>query len=384
MNLLYIGEIDFCQNNSAAVVRVLNNCKSIVCNGYNRIKLVGLGNKPISKLDSFDVFSVRKGNSIFVKFLNYCFRGFQFVLLINKSKTNTDGVIYYGSSARILIPLIVYCRFNRIKIITDIVEWYDYTHLPFGRFGPIALDVHLTMKILIPACDGIIAISSYLENYYKQKANNIIRVPILIGNKEEMEIDSSIPSFFGGEKIHLIYAGYPGKKESLKNLLLALDAINKDDIKMHLHLVGISKNEFAKLYKISKENHISLYGKLPRAEVKRYLRNADFSVLFRPYKRFANAGFPTKFVESLSEGLPVIANLTSDLNLYLKDGYNGYIAKDDSVSSIIEVLQKINKLDEDMINTFKLNAIESAKIHFSFKLYSEKFDSFFKNLFSEA
>ena len=37
------------------------------------------------------------------------------------------------------------------------------------------------------------------------------------------------------------------------------------------------------------------------------------------------AGFPTKFVESISCGVPVIMNDTSDIRQYLSDGKNGIL-----------------------------------------------------------
>jgi len=55
------------------------------------------------------------------------------------------------------------------------------------------------------------------------------------------------------------------------------------------------------------------------------VRHADFSLLLRNEARYSRAGFPTKFVESLAVGTPVIANLTSDLHRYLKEGDTGFI-----------------------------------------------------------
>jgi hypothetical protein len=69
-------------------------------------------------------------------------------------------------------------------------------------------------------------------------------------------------------------------------------------------------------------------GRIPRPQVLEELSKADFTVLMRSEEqRYAKAGFPTKFVESLATATPVIANSTSDLGMYLKDGENGYVVK---------------------------------------------------------
>ena len=80
------------------------------------------------------------------------------------------------------------------------------------------------------------------------------------------------------------------------------------------------------------------------------------------------SGFPTKFVESLSFGRPVIANGTSDILCYLKDGYNGYVVNDFSIKSLVDTLNKVldNKNANDSIYE---SAHASAKEYFGINSY---------------
>lgn len=380
MNVFYFGEIDFCENNSAAVVRVLNNCRSIRKSGLFNVQIIGKGNFKYINIDGFNVLSLKKGKSLLSKLLYYGCRSLQLIRTLSTSRKKIDIVVYYGASSRILLPLLIFCRLYKIKLIADVVEWYDYSHLPLGRYGPFALDVHLVMTKLIPACDGAITISQFLENYYRNRNVFLLRIPILINVEEEPEFKPHEPSTVGTRPIHLICAGHFGKKESLANLLHAVNEANADSINIYLHIIGITLNEFKSKFGTQKTNYIIIYGKLPRSKVKEHLSKADFSVLFRPNKRFANAGFPTKFVESLSVGLPVLANITSDLHMYLQDGYNGFVAKDDSVKSIAEVLHKVIILEPSQISTMKINAKISAKEYFDYKKYSDEFDEFFSKI----
>ena len=64
---------------------------------------------------------------------------------------------------------------------------------------------------------------------------------------------------------------------------------------------------------------------MARANALQIVRAADFTVLLRPDARFAHAGFPTKLVESLSLGVPVLANVTSDISEYVRDGREGIL-----------------------------------------------------------
>ena len=54
------------------------------------------------------------------------------------------------------------------------------------------------------------------------------------------------------------------------------------------------------------------------------------------------AGFPTKFVESISCCTPLITTLSSNIGDYLFDGHNGFVVDDKHPLS--EVIEKVAKL----------------------------------------
>jgi glycosyltransferase involved in cell wall biosynthesis len=74
---------------------------------------------------------------------------------------------------------------------------------------------------------------------------------------------------------------------------------------------------------------------MPRPDVPGLLAQCDFMPLLRPNQRYAEAGFPTKVVESLAVGVPVVANLTGDLGEYLLDGENAFVAENWSVEAFV-------------------------------------------------
>ena len=83
------------------------------------------------------------------------------------------------------------------------------------------------------------------------------------------------------------------------------------------------------------------------------------------------AGFPTKFVEAISVGTAVIANDTSDLKLYLKDGKNGYMINADKME---ENIRKILLAEKD---------IEVESDTFDYKKYIKKFEDFYSKVNQE-
>jgi glycosyltransferase involved in cell wall biosynthesis len=99
----------------------------------------------------------------------------------------------------------------------------------------------------------------------------------------------------------------------------------------------------------------------------------DFFDFLRPTKKYAMAGFPTKFVESLGAGCPVITNYTSDLDLYLKNGFNGFVVKDLNIESILEIFNTLDSLSFDKLDEMKKNAYQTAEKHFHFSNFENQF-----------
>lgn len=55
---------------------------------------------------------------------------------------------------------------------------------------------------------------------------------------------------------------------------------------------------------------------------------ANATILKGVAQRYAQAGFPTKLVESFSLGVPILTNLTSDIGQYVRDSLDGVILGD--------------------------------------------------------
>jgi glycosyltransferase involved in cell wall biosynthesis len=378
LNVFYVGEFDF-NRKVAAAVRISNNCKAIQSSGNFNMTIIGYSDIPRMQQDKLSIINVKRGNSYFGKLFYFLFRSFFIIELLKKCSCKGDIVIYYGTSTRILLPLYLYCKIKKRPLVVDVVEWYDYNNLKFGRYGPLAIDVHFCLTWLIPKCDGIIAISSYLENYYNKIGKRTVKIPILVDTLENYNVATTVPDF-NRNNLNLIYAGFSKKKDFVLNVIDAVEKVNNEGFKVRFHLLGPTLSQLRSQSLIDLSDAIVCHGKIPQEQVPYYLERADFSVLLRPNKRYAHAGFPTKFVESLNAGLPVIANYTSDLDLYLKDGINGFVIEDCSVSALMDKLKYIISLDRNRFQQLRINARQTAIENFDYRLYSDKFDEFLSNI----
>lgn len=163
----------------------------------------------------------------------------------------------------------------------------------------------------------------------------------------------------------------------------ALELLNKDSIRVEFTILGIEKTSFKNSYFPYPEeipSYVKCVGRVPQAEVPGYYKMYNFSVLLRENKRYAQAGFPTKLVESLASGVPVITNITSDIPKYVVDGENGFLLKNNSVQELLDCFKYILSLTRDNLVEMSKNAKNSSFKNFDLQLYSALLKDYFQNL----
>jgi glycosyltransferase involved in cell wall biosynthesis len=266
-------------------------------------------------------------------------------------------------------------------LVADCTEWYEGSHLPGGRFGLVHFENEMRMRYLLPRVKNVIVISTFLEKYYAAKNCNLIKLPVLVDLNQEKWINKlSLEGSNNRNYKEIIYAGDPGKKDILILIVQALEFINKNDIKIVFKIIGISEMDLLKLgLKPSSFDFVICLGKVNLNEVPSHYFKSDYSILLRENKQYAHAGFSTKFVESLSCGIPVIANLTSDIGYYLNQE-NGYLIYKLTKSSLIRVFEEILKESHDVYIYKKHKAYDLALNNFHYSNYSFAFANFLKSI----
>jgi glycosyltransferase involved in cell wall biosynthesis len=321
------------------------------------ISHVGLGELPPSETSALD-----KSLQIFV------YLGKKTVAWLEAQTSKPSHVISYGGNAQYMYQLSAWCRRNKVPLIVDVVEWYDGTHMSGGRFGPFHISAEVAFHYFYPKSDGIIAISSYLVNHFRQHKSSVICIPPTLDVNEVQISPNAQPSEV--LPISLVYAGSPGKKDLLANVIHGMNQIDPQGQHFRLKVVGPSEAQVKSLLKLDAlPAFVHVLGRVPQTEISSILQQADFSVLLREPLRFAQAGFPTKFVESMSNGTPVIANITSDLGNYLHDGIEGFIARDHSPEAFAEVLKRVMQSNPSERKNMRVAARKQAEKSFDFRNY---------------
>lgn len=267
------------------------------------------------------------------------------------------AVIAVNYPAFPLYNLLNYCTRKNISLIAECTEWYAAN---IGNWAYRALkwiDIQLRMRYVCKKIHHVICISRFLENYYRQSGCHTLYLPGLVDRQaSKWTIESHR---YPGTERQFVYAGSPEKKDDITALLRAFYDIMQQGLSFKFHVFGISKEIFADrnrgyedvLEKLSQ--HVFFHGRIPHSAVISYIKGADFTVFIREKNRVTEAGFPTKFVESLACGIPVITNQTSDLAEYLVNGETGFLVENNEREKIKAALLHAIELDEHQLNGMK-------------------------------
>lgn len=311
--ILYIGIFELPDKNAAAQ-RVIGNAKAMRDIGYNVIFLNALekiesGKKRKVKYFGFTCYEMERTNKA-----DFILFGMQTISAIKSIKP--DAVIAYNYPGIAISNIMLYCKIHSIKCYADITEWY----IPSGNLyhkAVRAVDVYWRMKRISPKMDGIIAISRYLYDYYKNMAKTIL-IPPLVDITEEKW---NHPKDTACGTTSFIYAGSPDSiKERLDLIIESFnDIANVKSVK--LHVVGITEKEFRQEYKwVDNINrNVVFWGRVSHERAVELVCKADWAIIIRDQNLVTTAGFPTKVAEAISCGVPVLANDFSNIFEYLDD-----------------------------------------------------------------
>lgn len=383
MAYLYITTEKFCSGNASAT-RIMSFCK-ILTDLDKEVIVLSLdeaGDSSMHEHQGIKYISLRNLSETYsAKVSNYLFHTVRLKKYLKMLSANysIEGVFFYNLPLSSVMFLKSYTAKKKVKLFHDSVEWYSPEQFKWGSLSLPYMSKNILNKYLIDNKVNVFAISSYLNDYYASKGIRSIRLPIML---DMAAINSG--KDLSRESITLVYAGSPGKKDYLREIIEGLGLLEEEELKkINLVLLGVNKSQLGSICGIPQEaiekcgESLKAMGRVSRQEVLCYLQKADFTVLLRnPVYRYAKAGFPTKVVESLATGTPVICNLTSDLHLYLKDGENSIIVKDCSSTAFKDALRRVLSLSYEERLDLCRNARIVADNDFDYRKFIKLFKSF--------
>ena len=369
--VLYLGGFDLPDKNAAAQ-RVIANAKAFRNLGWN-VQLIGLDKQPSSfTYEGFECINLKYPSSV-KEWIDYLATIKNYIPFIKKTKPGM--VIAYNHPAIALGKLVDYCKKRGIKTVSDCTEWYtaegDIVQKTIKGWDTKKrmTDVHLRM-------DGIISISRYLNDYYTERGVKSLLLPPLVDIQEEKwKVRSEVTPT---DEIVLTYAGSPGHKDALDRLVRLVEGL-PEDIAVKFEIVGLNREQFLSAYHYEAEpgSRVHFNGRLPHRDTLKLLSESDFQIFIREDNITTKAGFPTKFVESISAGVPVLTNLTSNIGDYLSEGENGFPLDVTSDETLKASLLRVLRQPREERNNLKKSIDRGT---FDFRNYVQEIKQFIDNI----
>jgi glycosyltransferase involved in cell wall biosynthesis len=195
--------------------------------------------------------------------------------------------------------------------------------------------------------DGIIAISTYLEEYFSRrvrKGARVLRVPIIVDTDEIKPVELS--DHHGRHRI--VYVGALGHPGEVSSLIQAFSMVAGRHLEWELQIIGDTPGTdvLAQMRKLARslslDGRVDFTGMVGRNVLPSYLEKASLLALLRSSGIFSKAGFPTKLGEYLATGKPVVVTSVGDIPLFLEDHVSAYLVPPDNTEAFAQ------KLDEAM------------------------------------
>ena len=324
---------------SASANRVVSNGKIFSALGYRTV-FVGVsdesfdGLRPVEGYEDMFELAHPKSTKQWLKHM----LSVEHIESVIKKRSDVCRIILYNVPMFTLIKAKKVFSKKNIEVCYDCTEWTKDTDgsLPKRIFK--AFDEILISNFAHKVADGMIAISSMMEKKYK-KSRKLLVLPPLVDINDD--IWHQIPENRDGI-FEFCFAGIPdGNKESLDKVVEAFCSINRKHTS--LRIIGITEKDFKNIYPdcfIPKNvcNKITFMGKLSHSETIRYVLGCDSYIFIRRSDKRNNAGFPTKFAEAFTCGVPIITTDVSDVGEYILKSGKGRLLKDMSVQSIADAM----------------------------------------------
>lgn len=373
--IIYVGHFELPDKNAAAH-RVVTSGKILRELGF---RVVYLGTVRDEYFDgirqsdfSNDVFEESYPNST-KKWIKSIFDAKNIRAVVDKC-SNVKMIILYNVPYITLRAVKKEFRGTGIKIVYDCTEWNSYAEGSFIKRWYKKLDEFQIRHFLGSKTDGLILISSLMFNKYKKSNKNILILPPLVDLDDNIWNQQRIKH---DNRFEFCFAGSIANKESLDQIVNAFDLLKEQ--KAYLRIVGLDKDMFVSSYPDCKavidrnDDRICFMGRLSHEETVKYVLSCNCYIFIRESTRRNNAGFPTKFVEAYSCGIPIITTDVSDVKKYSDKCDRVVLLENTSVNGILVAMNNIlnkhifDKDNKELDKTFDYrNYVEESRNWSSF------------------
>ena len=294
------------------------------------------------------------------------------VLLIGNfiKENKIDVVIFHTTAAaHYLVPLLFFGgKYKRVLEMHGFSEEEGrlYNDSRFFRYQRTKFFYSITYRLcdLITTCSD--TATKKLLIYNKNTHTIYGGVDLNLFHKAADYKRSSI-----NNNIVIGYAGNGRKWQGIEFLLNAFAKLHEIDPTFSLKLLLSEKVNIPEI------KDVYIYPALPHNEVWRFNAECDVLVIPRPDNMVNKLSFPSKLMEYLASGKPVVASKTSDIHKIITHGVDGMLHDPGDIEGFIKCFLALK--DVNLRTKIGGNAAKLAKERYTWEIQGKKFTDLIKN-----
>lgn len=343
MRIFFVSSFDYCGNSAGQsrqrqIIEALQALR-IGVELVNAMRVVPQDvNFPISSLPQWFRFLPR-----------FLLVPFWLLVSILRRVGRGDVVICFDRTPVTIWPTIIGAWMRGARVIQELTE-HPLDGAPATIRG--RLTVLVLERLLLRRFDGVMVISQALQAYVSQRApeTKIFRIPAIAVSSQRWAASADAmeagAAQVAGVPFTFLYAGsLVERKDGVLSLIRAFAAAFGSEGIARLVIIGYGSEAQkaavrAEIEATGLTAHVTLREPVPQTDLPAWLQAANALVLCRPLSRQASYGFPTKLVEYLSTGRPVVVTSTSDIGHYLRDGESAFLVPSDDVSAFAAAMRR--------------------------------------------
>ena len=313
--IIYMGIFELPDKNAAAH-RVINNGKIFTALGYRTVFLGTVKGESFSgvRQSDYDENICEEAYPLGTKsWVKHIFDTKNIEAVAEKFPDTCLIITYNVAFATYKAVKKAFAKRN-IKVAYDCTEWNDFTTGALPKRLYKKYDEKQIRTKLHKNCDDIIVISTMMERQYSGK--NLLRLPPLVDIDDPIWHQNKIDH---SDIYEFYFAGTIGVKEKVDSIVNAFSKLEADNVR--LKIVGITKEEYLGLYPEQNteiDKRIIFMGRMSHKAAIQHLLSTDCYIFIRERTRQNQAGFPTKFVEATTCGVPIVTTNVSDIKQYME------------------------------------------------------------------
>lgn len=273
-------------------------------------------------------------------------------------------------------------KFKGSLLVFDAHEPNYYTLWP-RRWRWLLFPVQLAERFLSKRADYVIVTNQYQMEKYKKLG---VKRVSLIGNYpiRDYLLEALAPEKFSRTECVFGRLGtlYPAPGIGIREMVAAFKLIAPKYPEARLFLAGrVVPSYYKELDEIlnSVRDRVTVAGAYEATEIPRLYAQVDVSLL--PYHR--NEWFgqitPTKFYDSLAQGVPVIMTDIGDLGSVIRKGRCGFVIDEHDIEGIAQAMEAF-LLERNLREEMARNALSLAQNEYNWDLMQEKLVRIYEEL----